>query len=422
MLSAEAWRLIAGAAGGLILLYAVLPRGKPTVLVFKSRRRKKPREAKSIPLDGLPPPFPNGWYALLRSEQLPPGAVKHVAALGTNFAVWRDSAGAAFATHAFCPHLGANMGAGGAVRDGLLVCPFHGWRFDGSGQCRHIPVPGSDESARIPSVARAQAFPCAEAHGLLFVYYHAALVQDPKRAVPAEPAWLLDAAALGATAGLVLHARSVHVVRAHIADIPENGADRSHFDALHTDGCLPWRLPGPLSRLARRHVRHHWEWTWSRCSDPAALHTANVAMSSHVTICGAGAGGALGIEGAVRQIGPGLTVICFRVKLLPTWRFVVIETVLPREPMKQVVQHFLWASAATPRWLAITVFRVLLGQFERDVDIWDQKQYLSAPAVVKGDGPILDFRRWWKAQHTGPESVPFRDAVARLQSSRALDW
>lgn len=37
----------------------------------------------------LPPVYPNGWFALLESSQIKKGQVKHVSALGENFAVFR---------------------------------------------------------------------------------------------------------------------------------------------------------------------------------------------------------------------------------------------------------------------------------------------------------------------------------------------
>lgn len=37
----------------------------------------------------LPPVYPNGWFALLESSQIKKDQVKHVSALGENFAVFR---------------------------------------------------------------------------------------------------------------------------------------------------------------------------------------------------------------------------------------------------------------------------------------------------------------------------------------------
>ncbi|KZC11277.1 hypothetical protein WN55_02368, partial [Dufourea novaeangliae] len=48
-------------------------------------------ESKRRKLGKLPPVYPNGWFALLESFQLGRRQVKHVAALGENFAVFRYS-------------------------------------------------------------------------------------------------------------------------------------------------------------------------------------------------------------------------------------------------------------------------------------------------------------------------------------------
>lgn len=41
---------------------------------------------------------------------------------------------------AYCPHLGANLAAGGRVLGDCIECPFHGWQFQGSdGKCVRIP-------------------------------------------------------------------------------------------------------------------------------------------------------------------------------------------------------------------------------------------------------------------------------------------
>lgn len=45
-----------------------------------------------------------------------------------------------FVLDAFCPHLGANLGIGGIVKDDCIECPFHMWKFRGvDGECCEIP-------------------------------------------------------------------------------------------------------------------------------------------------------------------------------------------------------------------------------------------------------------------------------------------
>lgn len=80
----------------------------------------------------IPPAFPNGWYALAESRELPKGGVLRVTALGQNFAVFRGlESGKAYVTDAYCPHLGADVTAGGRVVGDCIECPFHQWRFEG---------------------------------------------------------------------------------------------------------------------------------------------------------------------------------------------------------------------------------------------------------------------------------------------------
>jgi len=48
-----------------------------------------------------------------------------------------------------------------------------------------------------------------------------------------------------------------------------------------------------------------------------------------------------------------------------------------------------------PRWFGKFVLNNLVVQFERDVPIWDNKTYLPNPMVIKEDGDILRYRRWF---------------------------
>ena len=51
---------------------------------------------------------------------------------GAAFVVWCDGAGTVRSAPRRCPHLDADL-AGAPVVHGELVCPNHGWAFDGAG-------------------------------------------------------------------------------------------------------------------------------------------------------------------------------------------------------------------------------------------------------------------------------------------------
>lgn len=55
----------------------------------KSERTRQIGSSKNRKVGKLPPVYPNGWFALLESSQIEKGQVKHVSALGENFAVFR---------------------------------------------------------------------------------------------------------------------------------------------------------------------------------------------------------------------------------------------------------------------------------------------------------------------------------------------
>merc|ERR1712117_309666 len=146
------------------------------------------RMRKNRNLGRMPPPFPNGWYVLVESAQLPAGKAKYVQALGKHFAVFRgQTSGKAFVTDAYCPHLGANLAATPStqVKGDCIECPFHKWKFDGNdGSCTEIPY-----STKVPAFAKVKTHHSLEVNGLVFVWHHAEEI---------EPTWeLIHALRLG---------------------------------------------------------------------------------------------------------------------------------------------------------------------------------------------------------------------------------
>ena len=92
-------------------------------------------------------------------------APKPVQVLGEDLVLWRDLQGKAQALIDQCPHRGARLSLG-QVCQGALQCPYHGWTFQGGGQCVHIPAmpdftPSTAQQARAVAVQ--------EAYGLVWV-------------------------------------------------------------------------------------------------------------------------------------------------------------------------------------------------------------------------------------------------------------
>jgi phenylpropionate dioxygenase-like ring-hydroxylating dioxygenase large terminal subunit len=111
--------------------------------------------------------LPNEWYVACLSSQL--GQRRPVArtVLGTPLCLWRSTDGQATAMVDRCPHRNVPLSLG-RLRDGLLECRYHGWRFDRSGACRAIPGLCDDDPGRRGRAA--ETVPCVEQDGFAWVF------------------------------------------------------------------------------------------------------------------------------------------------------------------------------------------------------------------------------------------------------------
>ena len=71
------------------------------------------------------------WYLVAAGDQLPEGHVQP-ARVGKNEIVLYRTEGQVRALAPHCAHMGARL-CHGAVKNGLLTCPLHGWQYKGDG-------------------------------------------------------------------------------------------------------------------------------------------------------------------------------------------------------------------------------------------------------------------------------------------------
>lgn len=80
-----------------------------------------------------------GWIAGGLCADVPPGTVIPVCIESVDLAVWCSLSGNYHAWADRCPHRGMRL-SHGFVRDETLSCIYHGWRYDHTGSCVHIPA------------------------------------------------------------------------------------------------------------------------------------------------------------------------------------------------------------------------------------------------------------------------------------------
>jgi phenylpropionate dioxygenase-like ring-hydroxylating dioxygenase large terminal subunit len=126
--------------------------------------------------------IPDRWYPVLESARLGKRPVG-VTRLGQRFVLWRAATGDPVAMPSACPHRGAALEQG-LVRDGELVCPWHGFRFRADGRCTRLPCEGPD--ARIPRALDTRPVPTRDEHGLIWLWHGAVRDSLPPVAFFAE--------------------------------------------------------------------------------------------------------------------------------------------------------------------------------------------------------------------------------------------
>lgn len=105
------------------------------------------------------------WYAVARADDVGAEPVA-VTLLGQRLVLWRSATDGFTAAPDRCPHREAPLSAG-SVHDGCVVCPYHGWTFDGDGRC--VRVPSSGDGAPVPPKAHLRPLHCTERYGLVWV-------------------------------------------------------------------------------------------------------------------------------------------------------------------------------------------------------------------------------------------------------------
>ncbi len=104
------------------------------------------------------------WFAVAWSREIEPGRPVSRRLLGRDVVLWRSANG----IHCWldlCVHRGAQLSLG-QVRGDCLVCPYHAWEYDATGQCVRIPA---HPQQKPPAKARAQTYRVRERYGMVWV-------------------------------------------------------------------------------------------------------------------------------------------------------------------------------------------------------------------------------------------------------------
>jgi phenylpropionate dioxygenase-like ring-hydroxylating dioxygenase large terminal subunit len=156
------------------------------------------------------------WLPICNVSEVAPESARSFVVAHERLVVWRDAAGHIQVWRDYCPHRGAQLSLG-TVRAGELVCPYHGWRYDTSGRCVHIP---SNPSLVPPGRACASSFHAQEKYDVVWV-----CLGEPAHPLDLFPEYDIADARCINLAPQTIHSSGPRVV--------ENFLDMAHFPFVH---------------------------------------------------------------------------------------------------------------------------------------------------------------------------------------------
>lgn len=323
------------------------------------------------------PPFPNGWYVAAFSHELKPGQIISKQLLGRDVVLYRTQAGESALIDAYCPHMGAHFGHGGQIIEETIWCPFHGFRFDTEGKCTHTGY-GTPPSPK----CRTGVWPSVEMHGLIIVWF------DTQGR---PPRWQIPALEMQGWGPLATHQWTLN---SHPQETSENSVDIGHLSIVHkyerVDTLQPLHTDGPIL---------HARYTMSRRADFLLASKKLVRTEFDATLYGLGYSF---VEARVAEYG------------LLTRQFVLatptqagkmelrIGMALKFEKGASGVHPLLgiFPEKAAMRLLTSKAIKAYAHDVQQDFDVWQHKTYIQLPALAKGDGPVIPYRKWCRQFYT----------------------
>jgi phenylpropionate dioxygenase-like ring-hydroxylating dioxygenase large terminal subunit len=161
------------------------------------------------------PALLNDWHVVAASDDIVPGKLVSLTLLERELVGWREDGGAVHVWEDLCIHRGARLSKG-FIRNDRVICPYHGWNYDGSARCVLMPAAPSEPPLK---KARAIVYQTCEKYGLVWV-----CLGTPEREVPEFPEWT-DAGYKKVLCGPYRFRSGFRAV--------ENFVDPTHFPFVH---------------------------------------------------------------------------------------------------------------------------------------------------------------------------------------------
>ncbi|MEE6177461.1 Rieske 2Fe-2S domain-containing protein [Mycobacterium sp. 050134] len=325
---------------------------------------------REIDVGTLPTRYARGWHCLGVVADFLDGQPHPVNIFGTKLVVFADTEGDLHVLDAYCRHMGGDLSQG-MVKGDTVACPFHDWRWNGSGRCTQVPY-----AKRTPRMARTRSWPVEVHNGLLFVWHdHESNAPSPELQIPDIPEAASDA-------WTDWRWRRQLIEGSNCREIVDNIVDMAHFFYVH------YGFPTYFKNVFEGHIASQYLRTVGR---PDVL-----LGGSHYT-------GEQTLDSEASYFGPSFMINW----LHNSYGGYKVESILVNchYPVTQDSFMLQWGvivkkpegmdEAASEKLSKAFTEGVSMG-FLQDVEIWKNKTRIENPLLVEEDGPVYQLRRWYQ--------------------------
>lgn len=328
----------------------------------------------------IPMPIPLGWFQVAYSHEVETAQSMPLRYFGQDLVLFRTEGGEAKVLDAYCPHMGAHLGygirdqsgGGSEVRGDSIVCPFHGWAYNGEGQCTDVPYANNLP----PKVARGEQvirpWHVREMNQVIWVWYH------PEGEAPSFEPEVIEEAAPDNTEWGSLKIKTWDI-GTHMQEIGENAVDPAHFLYVHGTQNIPEPEEMNFDGIYR------WGKLVSKMATPRGEVTGIIAN---------------------RSVGPGQATVRFS-GICDT---VLMANLTPIDAENTRAFYAFIQKKVDGKepvgGVADAIVKDIHRQMEEDRIIWAHKQYFEKPMLCDNDGPFAKFRKWYAQFYTSDSWRP----------------